>query len=97
MSVICVTARLIVYFSTISFSPFLIAYKLGFGYRLAGTRSFTAANNNFELAIAVAVATFGAGSNKALASTVGPLIEVLVLLGLVYAAKFVANGSKMKD
>ncbi|CEL07071.1 Putative Arsenite resistance protein arsB [Aspergillus calidoustus] len=97
VSVIRVAAPLIVYFSTIFFITFLIAYKLGFGYRLAATQSFTAASNNFELAIAVAVATFGADSNQALASTVGPLIEVPVLLGLVYAVKFVANRLKMED
>ncbi|KAL4996657.1 sodium bile acid symporter family-domain-containing protein [Aspergillus recurvatus] len=97
VSVIRVAAPLIVYFSTIFFITFLIAYKLGFGYRLAATQSFTAASNNFELAIAVAVATFGADSNQALASTVGPLIEVPVLLGLVYAIKFVANRLKMED
>ncbi|PYH40450.1 arsenic resistance protein [Aspergillus saccharolyticus JOP 1030-1] len=85
VSVIRVAAPLIVYFAVIFFLTLLVTYKLRFGYKLAATQSFTAASNNFELAIAVAVATFGADSNQALASTVGPLIEVPVLLGLVYA------------
>ncbi|KAJ5090822.1 Arsenite efflux transporter (ArsB) [Penicillium argentinense] len=70
---------------------------MGFGYKLAETQSFTAASNNFELAIVVTVATFGANSNQALASTVRPLIEVPVLLGLVYAVKFMAKRLDWKD
>ncbi|KAA8649367.1 hypothetical protein EYZ11_005717 [Aspergillus tanneri] len=97
VSVIRVAAPLIVYFTVIFFTTLLITYKMGFGYKLAATQSFTAASNNFELAIAVAVATFGANSNQALASTVGPLIEVPVLLGLVYAVKFLANKLSWKD
>ncbi|KAJ5240632.1 arsenical-resistance protein [Penicillium citrinum] len=97
VSVIRVAAPLIVYFAVIFFLTLLITYKLGFGYKLAATQSFTAASNNFELAIAVAVATFGADSNQALASTVGPLIEVPVLLGLVYAVKFIAKRLNWKD
>ncbi|KAJ5358684.1 uncharacterized protein N7496_011097 [Penicillium cataractarum] len=97
VSVIRVSAPLIVYFIIVFFLTLLVAYKLGFGYKLAATQSFTAASNNFELAIAVAVATFGADSNQALASTVGPLIEVPVLLGLVYVAKFIGKRLGWKD
>ncbi|KAI4210961.1 MAG: hypothetical protein LQ351_006188 [Letrouitia transgressa] len=80
-----------------SHPPDPVTYKLGFGYKLATAQSFTAASNNFEPAIAVVVATFGAESDQALASTVGPLIEVPVLLGLVYALKAVATRQKWKD
>ncbi|PIG86194.1 arsenite efflux transporter (ArsB) [Aspergillus arachidicola] len=97
VSVIRVAAPLIVYFAIIFFTTLFFTYKMGFGYRLAATQSFTAASNNFELAIAVAVATFGENSNQALAATVGPLIEVPVLLGLVYAVKLVANRLGWKD
>ncbi|KAI9373588.1 arsenical-resistance protein [Aspergillus egyptiacus] len=97
VSVVRVAAPLIVYFTVIFFLTLFVAYRLGFGYRLAATQSFTAASNNFELAIAVAVATFGPESNQALASTVGPLIEVPVLLGLVYAVRFVARRLGWKD
>src|ERR1700744_1342358 len=87
VSVVRVAAPLIVYFIVIFSVTLLITKRLGFGYKLAATQSFTAASNNFELAIAVAVATFGPNSDQALASTVGPLIEVPVLLGLVYALR----------
>lgn len=97
VSVVRVAAPLAVYFIIVFFATLFVTYRLGFGYKLAATQSFTAASNNFELAIAVAVATFGANSNQALASTVGPLIEVPVLLGLVYAVKFVAKRLGWKD
>lgn len=90
-AVLRVAAPLVVYFVITFFSTFFVAHKLGFGYQLAATQSFTAASNNFELAIAIAVATFGAHSDQALAATVGPLIEVPVLLGLVYVAKYFAK------
>lgn len=97
VSVIRVAAPLIVYFIIVFFATLMVTYKLGFGYKLATTQSFTAASNNFELAIAVAVATFGADSNQALASTVGPLIEVPVLLGLVYVARFIGKRLGWQD
>ncbi|KAF4155476.1 hypothetical protein KXV55_008385 [Aspergillus fumigatus] len=97
VSVVRVAAPLIVYFTVVFFVTLFISYKMGFGYKLSATQSFTAASNNFELAIAVAVATFGANSNQALASTVGPLIEVPVLLGLVYAVKALAKRLGWKD
>lgn len=88
VSVVRVAAPLIVYFVLVFFVTLYVAHRCGFNYPLAVTQSFTAASNNFELAIAVAVATFGAESDQALAATVGPLIEVPVLLGLVYVVRW---------
>lgn len=97
VSVVRVAAPLVVYFGIIFFVTLLVTFKLGFGYKLAATQSFTAASNNFELAIAVAVATYGADSDQALASTVGPLIEVPVLLGLVYVVREIGRRRGWKD
>ena len=97
VSVVRVAAPLIVYFIIIFFATLLVTKRLGIGYRLAATQSFTAASNNFELAIAVAVATFGANSDEALATTVGPLIEVPVLIMLVYVVRWMAGRWAWKD
>ncbi|KAG0650831.1 Arsenical-resistance Acr3 [Hyphodiscus hymeniophilus] len=97
VSVVRVAAPLVVYFAVIFFATLLVTHRLGFGYKLAATQSFTAASNNFELAIAVAVATYGANSDQALAATVGPLIEVPVLLGLVYVVKWIGKRRGWKD
>ena len=91
VSVVRVAAPLIFYFSIIFFATLLVTRRLGFGYKLGATQSFTAASNNFELAIAVAVATFGADSDEALATTVGPLIEVPVLIALVYFVRWLGQ------
>lgn len=88
-SVLRVAAPLLVYFFTIFFFTIWMCWKFGFGYKLSCTQGFTAASNNFELAIAVVVAVYGADSDQALASTVGPLIEVPVLVLLVYVLKAV--------
>lgn len=97
VSVVRVAAPLFCYFIVIFFTTLLITKRLGFGYKVSATQSFTAASNNFELAIAVAVATFGADSDEALASTVGPLIEVPVLVLLVYVVKWMAKRWGWKD
>ncbi|KAF2258446.1 arsenical-resistance protein ACR3 [Lojkania enalia] len=86
--VLRVCAPLIVYFFVIFTATVWFCWKMGFGYRVSCTQSFTAASNNFELAIAVVVAVYGAGSGQALASTVGPLVEVPVLVSLVYVLKW---------
>ncbi|KAI0424184.1 arsenical-resistance protein ACR3 [Xylaria sp. FL1042] len=91
VSVVRVAVPLVLYFVIVFFLTLWATYRAGFGYRLGATQSFTAASNNFELAIAVAVAVYGPFSDQALASTVGPLIEVPVLLGLVYVAKWVGK------
>ncbi|RGP72486.1 arsenical-resistance [Fusarium sporotrichioides] len=91
VSVVRVAAPLIVYFVLIFFVTLWISRLLGFQFPMMVTQSLTAASNNFELAIAVAVATFGPNSDQALASTVGPLIEVPVLIGLVYTVRWMAN------
>jgi ACR3 family arsenite transporter len=77
---------LLVYFAVVFFAGILLGRALGLGYARSTTLAFTGAGNNFELAIAVSIATFGVTSGQALAGVVGPLIEVPVLVALVYAA-----------
>jgi ACR3 family arsenite transporter len=77
---------LVVYFALMWGGSMLASRAVGLGYRRSTTVAFTAAGNNFELAIAVAIAVFGVTSGQALAGVVGPLIEVPVLVGLVYVS-----------
>ena len=77
---------LLVYFIVVFAAGMLLGRILTMGYPRTTTLAFTAAGNNFELAIAVAIGTYGATSGQALAGVVGPLIEVPVLVALVYAA-----------
>jgi ACR3 family arsenite transporter len=77
---------LLAYFFVMFGGSFLLSMRLRLGYAKTATLAFTAAGNNFELAIAVAIGTFGVTSGQALAGVVGPLIEVPVLVALVYVA-----------
>lgn len=77
---------LLTYFVVVFGASMFIGRALNLGYERTTTMAFTAAGNNFELAIAVAIATFGAASGQALAGVVGPLIEVPILVALVYVA-----------
>lgn len=82
---------LLAYFAIMWFVGLFTGKALGLGYARSSTLAFTAAGNNFELAIAVAIGTFGATSGQALAGVVGPLIEVPVLVGLVYVSLWAAR------
>ena len=84
---------MVIYFGLMFFIAFFLSKHLGFNYEETTAISFTAAGNNFELAIAVAVGVFGISSGEALAGVVGPLIEVPVLIALVYVALWLRDRS----